>query len=217
MLDASMPTPSASDANLPTQSSDNIDIDNPLSPHESGIYIFNVVDGKPKMTELEPTAYSAAKITGGFFTCLTGGIAKMNDWAVMSGESAKTKLSTPRPVFYFYFKKALPNQTSSHEDGYLMFRTATNPSEFALIKAEIGSGGRWVIVGSHNAYGSSRGLADCELVAFSHEKIATGIYKVTPKSDLDEGEYCFQSIIAAPAAAYTGGNGGRVFDFGIRR
>ena len=47
--------------------------------------------------------------------------------------------------------------------------------------------------------------------AFSFEKIAPGVYNVTPQADLAEGEYGFYN------AAGVGPSGGaKIFDFGIK-
>lgn len=181
------------------------DPNDPASAHEAGIYLFEEKDAQRKMTQLEPSISKQTK-SGGFLTsAVTYGIAKIKFRAALSGANATLKISTPRPVFYFYFEaKNAGLSTSSYY--------ATNPNEFVLVQFNTKSNGREVTVSQQNVFGGQSGAMDKSSRAFKYEKLAPGVYKVTPEADLADGEYGFYN------AAGAGPSGGaKIFDFGIKR
>lgn len=181
------------------------DPNDPASAHEAGIYLYEEKDGQRKMSQLEPSISKQTK-SGGFFTsAMTYGIAKIKFRAALSGANATLQLITPRPVFYFYFEaKNAGLSTSSYY--------ATNPNEFVLVQFNTKSNGREVTVSQANVFGGQSGAMDKSSRAFKYEKLAPGVYKVTPEADLADGEYGFYN------AAGAGPSGGaKIFDFGIKR
>lgn len=182
------------------------DPNDPASAHEAGIYLFEEKDGQRKMTQLEPSISKQTK-SGGFLTsALTYGVAKIKFRAALAGANATLQLTTPRPVFYFYFEaKNAGLSTSSYY--------ATNPNEFVLVQFNTKSNGREVTVSQQNVFGGQSGAMDKSSRAFKSEKLAAGVYKVTPEIDLADGEYGFYN------AAGSGGpsGGAKIFDFGIKR
>lgn len=180
------------------------DPNDPSAAHEAGIYLYTERDGQRKMIQLEPSISKQQK-TGGFFaSAMTYGIAKIKFKAALSGANAAMQLNTPRPVFYFYFEvKGAGLSTSNYY--------ATNPNEFVLVQFNAKSNTREVTVSQANAFGAQSGAMDKSSRAFTYEKIAPGVYKVTPQADLAEGEYGFYN------AAGAGPSGGaKIFDFGIK-
>ena len=180
------------------------DPNDPTSVHEAGIYLYQEKSGQQKMIQLEPSVSKQTK-SGGFLTsAVTYGIAKIKFKASLNGQNAATQIDQTRPVFYFYFEvKSSGLSTSSYY--------ATNPNEFALVKLDMKSNTREVTVSQANAFGAQSGTMDKAARAFTYEKIAPGVYKVTPQVDLDNGEYGFYN------AAGVGPSGGaKIFDFGIK-
>jgi hypothetical protein len=176
----------------------------PNAAHEAGIYLLLKVDGKQKMVQLEPSVSKQQKTGGVFQSALTYGIAKVKFKAALNGKTAALQINEPRPVFYFYFEvKGAGLSTSSYY--------ATNPNEFSLVKLDAKSNTREVTVSQANAFGAQSGTMDKAARAFTYEKIAPGVYKVTPQQDLTDGEYGFYN------AAGVGPTGGaKIFDFGIK-
>lgn len=174
------------------------DANDPMASHELGIWLFQKENGKNKMTELEPAMFNQMK-TGSGWGLGWGGSMHMR--VALNGPKAKMQLSERKPVFYFYFGESTLNG-------------ATSPAEFTLVKAEIKKDHdvetRMLITGKVNAYsGTSMGFDPKFVIAFDFDKVAKGTYKVIPKDDLPDGEYCFcQGSFAAGAV-------GKVFDFGV--
>lgn len=204
MVDASH---AASNSNSRTGAGDvsRADPNDPASAHEAGIYLLLERDGQRKMIQLEPTVSKQSKTGGVFKSVMTYGIAKMSYKASLSGERASLQIDQARPVFYFYFEvKGSGLSTSSSY--------ATSPNEFAMVKLDQKSNTREVIVMQANAFGAQSGTMDKASRAFHYEKIAPGVYKVTPQVDLADGEYGFYN-----AAGIGPSGGAKIFDFSIKQ
>lgn len=180
------------------------DPNDPNSAHEAGIYLLQTVEGKPRMIQLEPSVSKQQKSGGFLQSAVTYGIAKIKFKAALNGKTAALQINERRPVFYFYFEvKNAGLSTSSYY--------ATNPNEFSLVNLDVKSNTREVTVSQANAFGAQSGTMDKAARAFTYEKIAPGVYKVTPQQDLADGEYGFYN------AAGVGPSGGaKIFDFGIK-
>lgn len=182
----------------------NLDPNDPHAAHEAGIYLYQRVDGKQTMIQLEPSVSKQSKTGGVFSSAITYGIAKVKFKATLNGQNAALQLSDARPVFYFYFE--VKNSGLSSSNYY-----ATSPNEFSLVKFDVKSNSREVTVSQANVMGAQSGTMDKAARAFTYEKIAPGVYKVTPQQDLTDGEYGFYN------AAGVGPSGGaKIFDFGIK-
>lgn len=193
------PASAASVAAAPSNPND------PLTPHEPGIYYLNEETQPPAMVQIEPTVYTASRSGGFLKSALTYGIAKVKTKAVLSGPAAKTQIQTRRPTFYFYFEP--PGAAGS---GLPYFSAASSASEFLLTRTETKKKNRELVVGEFNAFSAEGGVQEESIVPFDYEKIGPGVYKVSPKGDLIKGEYCFFYGGSAPAAG-----SGKVFDFGM--
>jgi len=180
------------------------DPNDPLATHEAGIYLYQEKDGQKMMIQLEPSTSKQMKSGGMFSAALTYGIAKVKTKAALAGSTASFQIDKPRPVFYFYFE--VKNGGLSSNSYY-----ATNPNEFVLVRFDVKSNTREVVVMQANVFGAQSGTMDKASVAFDYEKLSSGVYKVTPKGDLTDGEYGF----------YNGGGvgpsgGAKIFDFGVK-
>ena len=73
-------------------------------------------------------------------------------------------------------------------------------------------------VGSFNIAGAKTGVMDKDRISFSYEQVTPGVYRVTPSSDLEPGEYGFLYSMSAGSGPGMFGGGvmtARIFDFGI--
>lgn len=186
-----------------------IDPNDPNSPHDPGIYAFYSDGRTKKMVMLEPTVYTAGKSGGVFKSAMTYGIAKVKWKAVVRNPHANVQISDPNAVFYFYFEEK--SEGLSHAS----FGGTSTPNEFTLVKFDVKGDSRETAVMKMNAFGASSGTDDKANIAFNFEKLRPGIYRVTAKTALAAGEYCFLSAQTGGAYAPGAAQASRLFDFGI--
>lgn len=187
--------------------------DDPIAPHEAGIYAYSETTPNHKMAMLEPSAYSQGK-TGGIFTsAMTYGIAKAKVKAVIRGAHSNTRVTDPQTTFYFYFEQ----QGAGLSNANSVFGGTSTPNEYTLLHLDVKDTTRETMVGKFSAWGASGGVDEKAVVPFTYAKLRPGVYKVTLNAPLQSGEYGFVAPSAAPVTPYGGGTGGtnRVFDFGF--
>jgi len=184
------------------------DPNDPKSPHDAGIYWRPKEKRDKQMVALEPSVYSQGKSGGMFTSAMTYGIAKAKWKAVVRGDRSNLRTSESTPEFWFYFEEK--SHGLSQSAGY--FTAASSPNEFILAKMEQKDKDRELIVSEFGAFRASAGTRSKDVMDFDFEKVAPGVYKVTPKSPLKPGEYCF---FYAGTNMGMGMTGGKLFDFGI--
>ncbi len=191
--------------NAPTGATDGGkgDPNDPLSSHNVGIYYFIEKDGQRKMMEMEPNVVTQTRAGGMFGSAMTYGIMKVKVKAKIPGQTANMQLADAQPVFYFYL-----NENDNSMRAVKAF--PANINQFQLIKFHVKDKGREVTVGKVNAFGGKYGISDEYLVEFSFEKVRDGVFKVTPKKPLANGEYGFYLIGTGE------GTGATFFDFGVK-
>jgi hypothetical protein len=204
---AAATAPSASTQNADPAPVNNGNSNDPMSVHDPGIYLME----KTALAEMNPSVFQGTKANF-LGTALTYGLKKTKMRAVVRGASANTVTSASRPEFYFYFDKSLSNPGYAMA-GFLAFG-ASSPAEFTMVRMEQKKNTREAVLGEFNAYTSSTGAQDKDIVEFSFEKIRPGVFKVIPKTDLAAGEYCFY-FAGTPAGL--GFAGGKIFDFSIAK
>lgn len=184
----------------------------PMVPHPSGVYLI-VDESAPRVQRIEPTVTNQAKTGGIIGYALTSGIASMSVKAVIQNASARVKAPRGRPVFYFFFDEsnAVGPQLGTWASGTAAQVTA--PSEFTLIRLSQKDGRREARVGSMNIGGAKTGVMDKDRIPFDFELVRPGVFKVTPSSILDTGEYGF--IYSIEGTGAHGAITARVFDFSI--
>jgi hypothetical protein len=171
---------------------------------EPGIYLFE----NGKMTFIEPTVFSGSKnsILG---SALTYGIKKSKIRAVVRGLSANLQVTNSQPEFWFVFNPEYRDSGAVMAGNFYGY-AATSPAEFMLVKMDQKKNSRETVIGEYGVFsGVSTGTPDKFVHEYSFEKVKTGIYKVTPKTKLENGEYCFYY------ASMTGGTG-KLFDFSLK-
>ena len=181
------------------------DPNDPLLPHEAGIYFIDQA-GSAHMTQLAPAPYSGPQpgvSRRGLGAGLTGGLSGSGlKWkSVIYGTKARIRLTEKHPIFYFYFVTPGGNPAGG---GYV-FQNASSPSEFVLARLAIKKNEREI----PHAGGAATVLPK-DQVEFNFEKVATGIYRVQPKTDFAPGEYGF---LYSGVLSEMGGSG--LFDFGV--
>lgn len=185
------------------------DPNDPIAPHDPGIYILYSDGRERKMTMLEPTVYSQGKTGGMFASAMTYGIAKIKLKAVVRDAHANIRISDPSAVFYFYFEEK--GAGLSHAS----FGGTSTPNEFTLLKFDVKKNSRETAVMKMNAFGASSGTDDKANIPFTFVKLRPGVYKVTAKAPLAAGEYCFLSAEGGGALAPGAAQANRLFDFGV--
>lgn len=181
----------------------NGDPNDPMSPHSVGIYYYTERDGQRKMTEMQPNVVTQTRAGGMFGSAMTYGILKVKVKAKVPGVSANLQVADTQPVFYFYL-----NENDNSMRAVKAF--PANINQFQLIKFHVKDKGREVTVGKANAFGGKFGISDEYLVEFSYEKVKDGVFKVTPKQILANGEYGFYLLGTGE------GTGATFFDFGVK-
>ena len=183
----------------------------PKSPPESGIYYAQNPGAEEELLLLEPNVYTQSKETGVWKQAITYGIAKVRYKAVLPDSHAKVRVETRRPTFYFFFD--VPNAGLSSSGS--AWGPATSANEFILAKVDVKKSTRELEVGEDGQYtGRKYGVSEKAVRPFDYERLAPGVYRVTPKADLADGEYCF--LYAGSVAASGAGGGPKLFDFGVK-
>ena len=88
----------------------------------------------------------------------------------------------------------------------------TNPKEFQLVRFEVQSSTREVVVASGNSYGTQSGTEDKANVPFKVTRLKPGVYRVVPDRRMTAGEYAFVTGIGG---AYGAATMSKLFDFGV--
>ena len=185
------------------------DMRDPKTKRTTGIYYYNPNDKEDPLKQVDPTVTSTNK-SGGFGThmaqSMTYGLAKSKEKSSLSGAKSHLQIVEKNPIFYFYFE----SNANPGADSWF-FATATSPNEFVLVELDEKRDSREMAVSSSNAYGGTSGISNKIKVPFDYVKVAEGIYKVTFKQPLEQGEYCFLYASTTP----TRYSNNKVFDFGV--
>lgn len=191
-------------------------------PHAAGIYLLTGSGDAAKMARIDPTTANQTKTGGMLGYVVTGGLASLKMKSVIPNGHARVRATAPRPTFYFYFDEA--NSSLSHGANTGSFLagpavTITSPNEFSLIRFDAKDNRREAKVGSFGTFtGAKTGVMDKDRIAFTYDRVAPGVFRVTPDADLAPGEYGFLYSMSAGAGPGMYGGGimtARVFDFAI--
>lgn len=189
---ASAPAPSAPAADDP---------DDPASPHEPGVYmIATATDGKRKMVYIDRGGAGGEKMHRGFAS------ASMD--AEIPGPHAPARSIDAQPVFYMYFP------STSELGGLGGAGLISSPSQFSLLSLEVKKNHRETAIAKISGFGGiSLGNDAKKTILVNIERVRPYVYKVSPASALNPGEYAF----VASSNESGGATGGTVvlYDFGI--
>lgn len=198
-----------------------IDSPDPMVPHPSGVYLLADWLEEPKMWVIDATTSNQTK-TGGFLGyALTGGLAPMSFKTVIPNSEARIKTTVVRPTFYFYFDQADASLSTRGGGSFWMAGAVTSPAEFSLVKFKVKKNQREAKVGQFNIGGAKSGVMEKDQIGFDYERIAPGVFKVTPQTDLLPGEYGFIYSSSTGGGgvgmAGVGAQTSRIFDFSIEK
>jgi hypothetical protein len=170
------------------------DPNDPFALHDPGIWVYQEDGGQRKMTKIEPTVFGQIKAGPAVFA---GYGQESKARAVMSGTHARLQVNARRPVFYLYFEKSQSGLSDATQ-------SATSPEDFTLMNMEVREkhNERRVIIGKSGLYSGAKSGYDPKAVReMDYEKVSTGVYRVTPKETLPDGEYC---ILYTGSSAFVG-------------
>lgn len=149
------------------------------------------------------------QIRGGnsVLTGITWGIFPARTKAAVRGARSDTRTSGRVPTFWF-----CPEEMEFPADP----RMATDPLEYLLVvlKSSETREERSVDVGSANAWGGRTGIPSRLLRRTRFEDMGFGVYRITPRSPLEPGEYGFYHT-GGPGAATGLFGGAKVYGFGV--
>jgi hypothetical protein len=134
--------------------------------------------------KVEPRTFVQKKTSGLFGHAVTGGLPKAKMKGLLAGRMANRRLEDSQPSFSFSFDV---ENTSLSAAG--AWAGATNPGQFVLVQAEQRSDGSTLVFGEMSAFGNNSGTSTREMIPFSHEAVANGIYREWPKQPLATREY----------------------------
>ncbi len=185
------------------------DPNDPNAPHDFGIYLFEQNGEGKRMTQLAPNVSAQNRTGGGFTAAVTPfGLGKVKTKANLPGTTANLQLVRARPVFYFYLDPKTGGLNTASG-------IPSTPNEFALVRFNVRSDNREVTIAKVNAWGAKGGLSDEYVVAFDFEDLGNGVFKITPKIDLKNGEYGFYLLNSGNSNA-SNAIGAKFFDFGVK-
>jgi len=184
------------------------DPNDPMAPHNFGIYIHEMKDGQPKMTQLQPNVSAQNRTGGGFTAAVTPfGLGKVKTKANLPGRNASLQIESISPVFYFYLDSTSGGMNTASG-------IPSTPNEFTLVRFNQRSDNREVTISKTNSWGGKGGLSDEYVVPLKAEDLGNGIFKVSPAIDLKKGEYGFY-LLNSGNSNVNAGIGSKFFDFGV--
>ena len=179
-------------------------------PTEPGIYMYSNDDSGYTFQLIEPTNYTAGKSSGYLKNAFSYGIAKIKWKAVVHDSSASIRTSDAAAEFYFVFEHT--TATLGNASSIQTMGRVTNPKEFQLVRFEVQSSTREVVVAAGNGYGTQSGTEDKANVSFKVTRLKPGVYRVIPDQRMTAGQYAF---ITGIGSAYGAATMSKLFDFGI--
>ncbi len=184
------------------------DPDDPMAPHDPGVYLLTAGhDGKQKMLFIDRAGAGREKTANVWGYAFTYGISKAKIKAEVPGPHAPVHTRDTRPVFYMFFPSA------SNLGGFGGNDVITSPAQFSLLSMEEKKDHRETAVAKMGLASASAGTDDKRTKLFTSDRIRNGVYKITPNTDLAPGEYAFIASSGVGGAATT--HTVVIYDFGI--
>lgn len=182
------------------------DENDPMSPHDPGIYLYSTTrDGARRMILIERAGAGHEKTANVWGHAFSYGIAKAKVKAELPGPHAAVRSTVPKPEFYMYFPPT--GNLGSAE-------SISSPSQFSMLALEEKKDHRETAVFKLGFASASGGTDEKKVRQFTAEKVKPYVYRVVPNGDLQAGEYAF---VATTGMAAVGGSGASVvlYDFGV--
>ena len=187
------------------------DPNDPTAAHEPGIYYFQGSGNARKLVRLEPVPTSSPQMKASRSAAMIGlGVSGKPHWkSTILGGRSLLRIPERRPVFYFYFKATGQDVTGSN----IVFQTAASPTEFILAHLESKKNEREIPNDGGAYLGSGTNIRSKNAIIFGSERLASGIYKVQPQTDISAGEYGFMYGGSLPGMFLSTNTW--LFDFGV--
>ncbi len=185
------------------------DPNDPKAPHSYGIYLFQQTDGNDKMTQLSPNVSAQNRTGGGITAAVTPfGLGKRKTKANLPGRNANMQITESTPTFYFYLDPSSGGLNTASG-------IPSTPNEFTLVRFNLRSDNREITIAKENAYSAKGGLSDEYVIEFDSEDLGNGVFKITPKTTMKNGEYAFYLVNSGNSNA-SAAIGSKFFDFGVK-
>ncbi|MBL8182654.1 MAG: hypothetical protein JNL64_13705 [Blastocatellia bacterium] len=186
----------------------NGDPNDPMTKRGFGVYLYQEIDGKKKMTQLQPSMSGQNRTGGAFTASITPfGLGKVKTKTNLPGRNATLQIQETSPVFYFYLDASSGGLNTSSG-------IPSSPNEFTLVRFNQRSDNREVTIAKSNSWGGKGGLSDEYVVGLKSEDLGNGVFKITPTAPLKKGEYGFY-LLNSGNANTAAGVGSKFFDFGV--
>jgi hypothetical protein len=181
------------------------DPDDPMGPHDPGIYMMVTThEGKKKLVLIERAGSGREKTANIWGHAFSYGIAKAKIKAEIPGPRAAMRSTEAKPEFYMYFP---PSGNLGAAD------TISSPAQFSLLRLEDKKDHRETTVEKVGFGSASAGNDEKKTFKFNTEKLRPYSYKVNPGASLKAGEYAFLAATGMGGSASAGAV--VVFDFGV--
>ena len=140
-------------------------------------------------------------------TAVTWGVIPTGAKAAIRGARSDTRTHDRSPTFWF-----CPEDLEYPADPRLM----VDPREFLLVvfKSSDSREERSLDMGGAG-YGGQTGVPSRSIRRAMFESVGLGVYRITPRSPLKQGEYGFYHAGEPFAATGMFGGGGKIYDFGV--
>jgi len=181
------------------------DPNDPMSPHDPGIYMMaHKRDGGKEMVLIDRAGSGHEKTANIWGHAFSYGISKAKLKAELPGAHAAIRSTDPKPDFYMYFP---PVGNLGAAD------TISSPSQFTLLSLEIKKDHRETAVAKVGFASASAGTDEKRIIKFDSDKLKPYIYHITPDGNMPAGEYAFVASTgmggtASPSAVV-------MYDFGV--
>lgn len=162
---------------------------------KAGIYYNNTRIGYSRII-----GKNVGNIAGAYFTL---GLSSAKSNKIIEGETSETKIDNAKPTFIFVFGES--NLTGD------IFSNTDNINDILLLKLHEKKNKRNLRTGKYGLTGVKTGVDEKDVIPFKIESISEGKISVTPKKELDSGEYCFYYVGEQSEESKFNG----VFDFTI--
>lgn len=179
---------------------------------KTGLYF---IDKEGNEKRILPSVFSGTK-TNTVAAAFSGGMANANIKSTVTNASSSNIVSTTNQVFYFYF---MPSQGDALSNtggaGDWWFKQATSPNEFALVELDTNKkkNERTLKTGKVNAWGAKLGVNSGDAIPFEVEQLTETSFKISLKTPLQPGEYCFFYQGTIPQGGF---NNQSIFDFSVQ-
>lgn len=183
------------------------DPNDPLAPHDAGVYLMDDSPGGGKMIFMDRVGESAMKVSNLAGAAFSFGAAKVKLKAEIPGAHAAVRTTEKRPVFYMYF----PDLSSFAAFGGAQM--VTSPNQFSLLALDEQKQNRETVIARMGMGGGSFGADATKTVLFTTDRVRPHIYKIEPSADLKPGEYAFIAVM--PGVTPETPPSTVVYDFGV--